>query len=159
MHVIDQLESEMGKPFLPAIHVGDTVEVHYQIREGEKERIQLFTGTVIAISGRGLRRTMTIRRLVQGEGVERTFPIHSPRVKDVTVVRRGIVRQSKLYYLRDRVGKQTRVKEFVGEKARRARDEERERREAHGAADSDPITPDGGAEATEDDEMPEAVEV
>ena len=158
MHVIDQLEAEMGKPFLPAVHVGDTVEVHYLIREGEKERIQLFIGTVIAISGRGLRRTMTMRRLVQGEGVERTFPIHSPRVKDVVVVRRGQARQSKLYYLRDRVGKQTRVKEFVGEKARRARDEERARRAAHEAADAAPATPTGGAEATED-EMSEAVEV
>ena len=155
--MIDQLESEAGKAFLPAVHVGDTVEVHYQIREGEKERIQLFTGTVISLSGRSIRRTMTIRRLVQGEGVERTFPIHSPRVKDVTIVRRGEARQSKLYYLRDRVGKQTRVKEFVGEKARRARNEERARREAHEAAGATPAAP-SGAKAAEG-ETPETVEV
>lgn len=153
MHVIDQLESEMGKSFLPAIHVGDTVEVSYLIREGDKERVQLFVGTVIALKGRGLRRTFTVRRLVQGEGVERTFPVHSPRVKDVAISRRGDVRRSKLYYLRERVGKQTRVKEFVGEKARRQRNEERQRREAR-ADEGAPTDPEAST-----DEMPEAVEV
>jgi len=134
MNVIDQLEAEEAKKFLPTVHVGDTVEVHYLIREGDKERVQLFIGTIIAMSGRGISRTMTVRRLVQGEGVERIFPVHSPRVRDVVVTRRGRARQSKLYYLRDRVGKSTRVREFVGDKARKERDSERERRSAFSAA-------------------------
>ncbi len=134
MNVIDQIEAEEAKKFLPTVHVGDTVEVHYLIREGDKERVQLFIGTIIAMSGRGISRTMTVRRLVQGEGVERIFPIHSPRVKDVVVTRRGRARQSKLYYMRDRVGKSTRVREFVGDKARKERDSERERRDAFAAA-------------------------
>jgi large subunit ribosomal protein L19 len=129
MHVIDQLESEMGKPFLPAIHVGDTVEVHYQIREGEKERIQLFIGTVIRIGGRGINKSVTVRRIVQGEGVERIFPLHSPRVKDVEITRRGIVRRARLYFLRDRVGKKTRVKELLGDKVRREREREKAMRD------------------------------
>ena len=130
MDLIDTIEREMCKPSLPAVHVGDTVEVHYLIREGEKERIQLFNGTIISLKGRGIRRTATVRRIVQGEGVERVFPIHSPRVKDMIVKRRGDVRRSKLYYLRDRVGKKTRVKELLGEKVRRDRDAEKARRAA-----------------------------
>lgn len=158
MNVIDQLEAEMAKKFLPSVHVGDTVEVHYLIREGDKERVQLFIGTIIALGGRGLRRTVTVRRLVQGEGVERTFPMHSPRVKDIVVTRRGRARQSKLYYLRDRVGKSTRVREFVGEKARKERDSERSRRKAHDAAASAQSAPDDDPEGTAD-EVPETVEV
>ncbi len=121
MHLIDQLERELGKKRLPAVHPGDTVEVHYLIREGEKERVQLFIGTVIAVGGRGIRRSITVRRIVQGEGVERQFPLHGPRVKEVVVPRRGDVRRAKLYYLRDRVGKKTRIKELLGERARRRR--------------------------------------
>ena len=128
MHLIDQLERELGKQTLPAIHVGDTVEVHYLIRESDKERVQLFVGTVISLKGRGIRRTITVRRIVQGEGVERTFPLHGPRVQDVIISRRGDVRRAKLYYLRDRVGKKTRVKELLGEKVRRERELERARR-------------------------------
>jgi large subunit ribosomal protein L19 len=130
MHPIDKLEREMGKARLPAVHLGDTVEVHYLIREGDKERVQLFIGTIIAMTGRGLRRSITVRRIVQGEGVERIFPLHSPRVKDVVITRRGEARRAKLYYLRDRVGKKTRVKELLGEKVRRARDDEKVRRAA-----------------------------
>ena len=130
MDVIDRIERELGKPSLPAVHVGDTVEVHYLIREGDKERVQLFNGTVISLKGRGIRRNMTVRRIVQGEGVERIFPLHSPRVKDIVVTRRGDVRRAKLYYLRDRVGKKTRVKELLGEKVRRERDDEKARRAA-----------------------------
>ena len=114
MHLIDQLEKELGKKQLPDVHVGDTVDVHYLIREGEKERVQIFVGTVIAMSGRGIRKSITVRRIVQGEGVERTFPLHSPRVQDVITTRRGAVRRSKLYFLRDRVGKKTRLKELRG---------------------------------------------
>jgi large subunit ribosomal protein L19 len=136
MDLIHQLEQELGKPALPVLHVGDTVEVHYLIREGDKERIQLFIGTVIAMKGRGIRKTITVRRIVQGEGVERVFPLHGPRVKDVTIQRRGAVRRSKLYYLRDRVGKGTRVDELLGEKARRSKQAEQEARDAIAAAEA-----------------------
>jgi large subunit ribosomal protein L19 len=125
MHLIEKLQTELGKRELPAVHVGDTVEVHYLIREGDKERVQLFIGTIIAIKGRGLARSITVRRIVQGEGVERIFPLHSPRVKDVVITRRGEVRRAKLYFLRDRVGKKTRVKELLGERVRREREFEK----------------------------------
>jgi large subunit ribosomal protein L19 len=116
MHLIEQIEKEMSKASLPNVQVGDTVEVHYLIREGEKERVQLFIGTVIAIKGRGIRRAITVRRIVQGEGVERVFPLHNPRVKDVVTTRKGETRRAKLYFLRDRVGKATRLKEVLAEK-------------------------------------------
>ena len=137
MDLIETIEREMCKQSLPAVHVGDTVEVHYQIREGDKERIQIFNGTIISLKGRGIRRTATVRRIVQGEGVERVFPVHSPRVKDMVVKRRGDVRRSKLYYLRDRVGKKTRVKELLGDKVRRDREAEKARRAALAAADQE----------------------
>jgi large subunit ribosomal protein L19 len=124
MHLIEQIERELGKQTLPAPRIGDTVEVHYLIREGEKERVQLFIGLVIALKGRGIRRTVTVRRIVQGEGVERVFPLHNPRVKDIVTTRRGETRRAKLYYLRDRVGKSTRLKEVVGERAEEAPSEE-----------------------------------
>ena len=130
MHLIEKIERENGKQKLPAIHVGDTVEVHYLIKEGDKERVQLFIGTIIAMTGRGIRASITVRRIVQGEGVERSFPLHSPRVKDVVITRRGQVRRAKLYFLRDRVGKQTRVKELLGEKVRKEREFEKAMRAA-----------------------------
>ena len=130
MHIIEKIEKENGKRQLPPVHVGDTVEVHYLIKEGDKERVQLFTGTIIAMTGRGIRRSITVRRIVQGEGVERSFPLHSPRVKDVVITRRGQVRRAKLYFLRDRVGKQTRVKELLGEKVRKEREFEKAMRAA-----------------------------
>jgi len=119
MNLIEQLGKEMGKKVVPPVRVGDTVRVNYLIREGDKERVQPFTGTVIALRGRGIARSVIVRRLVQGEGVERIFPLHSPRVKEIEVMRRGDVRRAKLYFLRDRVGKQTRVGELLGERARR----------------------------------------
>ncbi len=122
MSLIEELGKELGKDELPMVHVGDVVQVHYLIKEGDKERVQLFTGTVLAIRGRGIARTIVVRRIVQGEGVERIFPLHSPRVQDVVITRRGKVRKSRLYYLRDRVGKQTKVEELVGEKVRRDRE-------------------------------------
>jgi len=128
MNLIESLERDLGKKVVPDVHVGDAVEVHYLIREGEKERVQLFVGMIIAIQGRGIRRNAVVRRIVQGEGVERVFPLHSPRVQDVVVTRRGDVRRAKLYYLRDRVGKKTRVRELLGEKARRERQRDRTRR-------------------------------
>jgi len=109
MDLMRQLELEHMKPSIPDFGVGDTVEVHYLIREGDKERIQVFTGTTIAIRGSGVRRTAVVRRLVAGEGVERMFPLHSPRVQNVVVKHRGKVRRAKLYYLRDRVGKGVRL--------------------------------------------------
>ena len=137
MHLIEKLERELGKSRLPPVRVGDTVEVHYLIREGDKERVQLFIGTVIAVKGRGIRRSVCVRRIVQGEGVERIFPLHSPRVKDVVVTRTGKVRRAKLYFLRDRTGKQTRVKELLGQKARREREFEKAVR-ASMAGDEEP---------------------
>jgi large subunit ribosomal protein L19 len=147
MNLIETLEKELGKPSLPPVGVGDTVEVHYLIREGDKERVQLFVGTVISLKGRGIRKTVTVRRIVQGEGVERIFPLHSPRVKDVVVTRRGQVRRAKLYYLRDRVGKMTRIRELLGAKARKLK--EREAAEASAHDDS----------RAETNDAPEAVEV
>jgi large subunit ribosomal protein L19 len=114
MDLIRQIELENMKPSIPDFGVGDTVDVHYLIREGEKERVQVFTGTVLAITGSGIRRTATVRRLVAGEGVERVFPLHSPRIQDVKVRTRGRVRRAKLYYLRDRIGKAVRLRENFG---------------------------------------------
>ena len=91
--------------------IGDTVDVHTRILEGDKERVQLFNGVIIAISGKGMGEMFTVRRIVAGEGVERTFPVNSPKVADVVVKRRAEVRRAKLYFLRDRVGKATRLRE------------------------------------------------
>lgn len=139
MNIIQQIESELGKPedALPKLNVGDDVEVDYLIREGDKERIQTFKGLVLAVQGRGIRKTIIVRRIVQGEGVERTFPIHSPRVHDIRVTKRGRVRRSKLFYMRDRVGKSTRTKERLGEKVRAEREAEKARRTAQAAKASD----------------------
>ena len=98
----------------PAIRVGDVVKVHVKIREGERERIQVFEGTIIAVKGSGVSSTFTVRRVAYGVGVERVFPVHSPNVAKVELVRSGKVRRSKLYYLRDRVGKSAKVKEKIG---------------------------------------------
>ena len=147
MHLIEKLEHENGKRNTPNVHVGDTVEVHYLIKEGDKERVQLFIGTIIAITGRGIRRSITVRRIVQGEGVERSFPLHSPRVKDVVMTRRGQVRRAKLYFLRDRVGKQTRLKELLGDKVRKEREFEKAMRAA--AADDAAAAPEGAKKAPE----------
>ena len=109
MNLIERIGKENGKKSLPPVRVGDTVRVHYLIREGDKERVQVFTGTTIAIRGAGIRRSAVVRRLVAGEGVERIFPLHSPRVQNVVVKHRGKVRRAKLYYLRERVGKAVRL--------------------------------------------------
>ena len=95
---------------MPEFEIGDTVQVHQRILEGNKERVQVFEGTVIARSGEGVRETFTVRRIVQGEGVERIFPIHSPKIADIVSKRKGVVRRAKLYFLRDRIGKATRLK-------------------------------------------------
>ncbi|MHC4813727.1 MAG: 50S ribosomal protein L19 [Planctomycetota bacterium] len=116
MDQIRQLELENMKTDIPEFNSGDTVDVHYLIREGDKERIQVFTGTVIAIKGEGIRRSILVRRLVAGEGVERLFPLHSPRVHDIKVKARGRARRAKLYYLRQRVGKGVRLKANFGKR-------------------------------------------
>ncbi|NBD16556.1 MAG: 50S ribosomal protein L19 [Cyanobacteria bacterium] len=109
--IIRSIEQEQMKDDLPVIHVGDTVRVGVLIQEGGKTRTQPFEGTVIAKRHGGLNETMTVRRVFQGIGVERVFLLHSPRIKDIKIIRRGKVRRAKLYYLRDRVGKATRVKQ------------------------------------------------
>src|SRR5580692_5284056 len=94
--------------------IGDTVDVHQRILEGTKERVQIFNGVVIARRGSGTRETFTVRRIVQGEGVERIFPLHTPKIAKIEVKRTGVVRRAKLYFLRDRVGKATRLRERKG---------------------------------------------
>jgi large subunit ribosomal protein L19 len=105
------VEEAHAKKDLPEFDIGDQVDVHQRILEGQKERVQVFSGTVIARRGNGLRATFTVRRIVQGEGVERIFPVHSPKIAKVEVKRTGEVRRAKLYYLRERVGKATRLRE------------------------------------------------
>jgi large subunit ribosomal protein L19 len=110
-HLMELVEKTSMKEAVPKFEIGDTVDVHVRILEGEKERIQIFNGVVIARSGDGTREMFVVRRIVQGEGVERKFPIHSPRIADIVVKRSGKVRRAKLYYLRDRSGKAVRLKE------------------------------------------------
>lgn len=109
--LLEAVEESSLKKEPPEFDIGDTVDVHTRILEGNKERIQIFNGVVIARAGSGTRATFTVRRIVQGEGVERKFPLHSPRVAKVEVKRSGVVRRAKLYYLRDRVGKAVKLRE------------------------------------------------
>lgn len=111
MDIIKMIEEEQKKDNIPEFNVGDTVQVHYRVKEGTRERIQIFEGTVIQRRGGGIRETFTVRRLSYGVGVERTFPLHSPRVEDIVVTRRGSARRAKLYYLRERQGRAAKVKE------------------------------------------------
>lgn len=122
------VEKSSLKSDIPYFEIGDTVDVHCRILEGEKERIQIFSGVVIARSGAGTREMFVVRRIVQGEGVERKFPIHSPRVAKIEVKRAGVVRRAKLYYLRERVGKAVRLKQ-------RRIDAKRRQEQINGAAD------------------------
>lgn len=109
--IIDAINAENVKKDVPAFNVGDTVKVMIRVIEGNKERLQAFEGIVIARKNGGISETFTVRKLSYGVGVEKTFPIHSPRVADIQVVRQGKVRRAKLYYLRERTGKAARVKE------------------------------------------------
>ena len=113
MSRISRIEQAFAREELPEFGVGDTVDVHVLIKEGEKERVQVFNGTVIRKRGAGMSATYTVRRIVQSQGVERIFPLHSPFVQKVEVKRRGKIRRSRLYYLRDRKGKATRLKEII----------------------------------------------
>ena len=111
--IIRKIEAEQLKENAPEFHVGDTVKVHVRITEGDKSRIQVFEGTVLKRQGGGARETFTVRKTSNGIGVEKTWPVHSPHVERVEVVRRGKVRRAKLNYLRQRVGKAAKVKELV----------------------------------------------
>lgn len=111
MDALKLIAQDSLKTEVPVIEIGDTVKVHVKIKEGERERIQLFEGTVIARNHGGIAETFTVRRVAHGCGIERVFPLHSPNVDKVELVRHGKVRRSKLYYLRDRVGKAAKVKE------------------------------------------------
>ena len=106
-------ESSLKKENVPAFNIGDTVKVHVRIQEGDKSRIQVFEGTVIAKKHGGISETFTVRRVAHGCGIERVFPVHSPAVEKVEIVRPGKVRRAKLYYLRTRVGKAAKVKEAI----------------------------------------------
>jgi large subunit ribosomal protein L19 len=109
--LIEEIDAGQRKESVPHFSIGDTVDVHVRIVEGEKERVQIFNGTVIARRGRGMGETFTVRRIVNNEGVERIFPVNSPNVVDVIVLRSGQTRRAKLYYLRDRIGKRRRLKD------------------------------------------------
>ena len=113
MNIIETLEKEQLRNDIPEFRPGDTVRVHVKVVEGKNERIQMYEGVVIARKNAGLRETFTVRRISYGVGVERVFPVHSPNVAKVELIRGGKVRRSKLYYLRDRVGKAARVKSQV----------------------------------------------
>lgn len=113
MNALDIINSSSKKSEVPEFSVGDTVRVHVRIKEGDKSRIQIFEGTVIAKKHGGISETFTVRRVAHGCGIERVFPLHSPVVDKVEVVRYGKVRRAKLYYLRDRVGKAAKVKEQI----------------------------------------------
>jgi len=109
--IIDAMEKEMMKTDLPELNPGDTVKVFVRIKEGNKERTQAFEGVIIKIQGSRSNRSVTVRKIFQGVGLERVFPIHSPRIESIKILRRGSVKRAKLYYLRDRIGKATRIKE------------------------------------------------
>ena len=111
MDYIRAIERQQIREDIPQVRVGDNVKVHYRIKEGDRERIQVFQGDVIRMSGAGARETFTVRKISFGIGVERTFPLHSPKIGKLEVVRHGRVRRAKLYYLRDRVGKAARIPE------------------------------------------------
>ena len=139
MNVIQQLEKEQQKEKVPALRAGDTVKVHAKVVEGTRERIQVFEGTVIRVTGGGLRQNFTVRRVTHGVGVERTFMIHSPRIDKIDVLRHGDVRQGRLYYLRGKVGKEARIRE-----------RRRLIREGEGEAQAESEAPANGEEATEE---------
>ena len=111
MNIIQALEQEQLRNDIPAFAPGDTVRVHVKVVEGSRERIQVFEGFVLSRSGSGIRETFTVRRVSYGVGIERTFPVHSPRIAKIELMRRGIVRRAKLYYMRSRTGKAARIRD------------------------------------------------
>ena len=113
MDLIKAFTNEQLKTEVPEVNIGDTVRIHNKIKEGTRERIQMFEGVVISKKNGGISETFTVRRIAYGVGVEKTFPIHSPNVVKVDIIRSGKVRRAKLYYLRDRVGKSAKIKELL----------------------------------------------
>ena len=111
MNIIEALDKEQLRSDIPEFRAGDTVKVYVKVVEGTRERVQLFVGVVISRSGSGVREMFTVRRISYGVGVERTFPVHSPRLEKIVVARKGIVRRAKLYYLRNLTGKAARIRE------------------------------------------------
>ena len=111
MNLVEMVEQPYLKSDIPPFRIGDTVKVYVKIKEGDKERVQMYEGVVIARKGQGLTETFTVRRMAYGVGVERTFPVHSPKLEKIEIARRGKVRRAKLYYLRNKVGKDSKVKE------------------------------------------------
>jgi len=111
MDIIKALEQEQLRTDLPTLSIGDYVKVHLKVKEGTRERIQIFEGTVIAKKGAALKETFTVRRVSYGVGVERILPVHSPKIAQIEVVRKGKIRRAKLYFLRERVGKASKIKE------------------------------------------------
>lgn len=116
MDALKTVEARQMKDSVDEYHIGDTVKVHFRIVEGKTERTQVYEGLVIAERGSGVRKSVTVRKMSYGVGVERVFPVHSPRVQRIEVVRRGRVRRAKLYYIRDRVGKAAKVAELIRKK-------------------------------------------
>ena len=112
-NLVENFTKEQLKAEVPSIVVGNTVKVHVKIKEGTRERVQTFEGTVIAKKGGGISETFTVRRVSYNVGVEKTFPVHSPKIEKIETIRKGKVRRAKLYYLRDRVGKAAKVKELL----------------------------------------------
>jgi len=159
MRIQDPFEKKFQKKRVPKFDIGDTVDVHVKIREGEKERTQIFGGVVIAKKGGGIGETFIVRRIVQGEGVERLFPLHSPMIEKVEVKRSGKVRRAKLYYLRERTGKGTRLAELRRTRSAEILDDEEnapeeEPAEKEEAETEDEATPEEEKE-TESDSAPE----
>ncbi|MHC4985822.1 MAG: 50S ribosomal protein L19 [Planctomycetota bacterium] len=149
--LLDKAVAASLKTEIPDFRIGDIVNVSVRIVEGDRERVQVFTGTVIARKGGGVHETFTVRRIVNNEGVERVFPIHSPRVAGIEVVRGGRVRRAKLYYLRDRTGKATRLKEEKRRIADQRSAELAERKSAKAAADAAAAQAAADAEADSDE--------
>jgi large subunit ribosomal protein L19 len=118
MDVIETIEKEQMRKDLPVLDIGDYIKVHLKIKEGSRERIQIFEGTLIARKGKGLKETITVRRISYGIGVERILLLHSPKIDHIQIVRKGKVRRAKLYYLRKRIGKSAKVREKLGAKVR-----------------------------------------
>ncbi len=117
MDIVRAVEAEQLKDNAENFKVGDTIKVHYKIVEGKNERIQVYEGLAIALNNTGINRTVTVRKISYGVGVERIFPLHSPKIEKIELTRRGKVRRAKLYYIRDRVGKAAKVKELIRKKS------------------------------------------
>lgn len=122
MDVIKAIEAEQVTEGRNNFRIGDTVKVHYKIVEGQTERIQIYEGLVIAFNNGGIRKTVTVRKMSYGVGVERVFPLHSPKIERIELVRHGRVRRAKLYYIRDRVGKAAKVRELIRKKGQKAKE-------------------------------------